>query len=40
MTKQKFEKYNKEKTFCETCKRLLPTKNFMYSYIIVYLYCI
>ena len=33
MTKQKFEKYNKEKTFCETCKRLLPTKNFMYSYI-------
>ena len=39
MTKQQFMNYNNEETFCATCNRMLPTKNFMYSYInIFYLY--
>ena len=33
MTKEKFKKYNKESTFCKSCKQLLPTKCFSYSYI-------
>ena len=33
MTKQQFMNYKNEETFCATCNRMLPTKNFMYSYI-------
>lgn len=32
MTKEQFLNYKKEETYCETCKRMLPTRNFMYSY--------
>ena len=35
MTKEKFKNYNKENTFCDSCKQLLPTKYFSYSYIIL-----
>ena len=31
MTKEKFKKYNKENTFCDSCKRLLSTKYFSYK---------
>ena len=31
MTKKQFTNYKKELTYCESCKRMLPTKNFMYS---------
>ena len=33
MTKEKFKNYNRENTFCDSCKQLLPTKYFSYSYI-------
>ena len=33
MTKEKFNKYDKLETYCETCKRMLPTKYFSYSFI-------
>lgn len=31
MTKKQFTNYKKELTYCESCKRILPTTNFMYS---------
>lgn len=33
MTKNAFKNYTNEYTFCESCKRSLPTSNFSYSYI-------
>lgn len=33
MTKKQFEKYKNEYTYCETCKRMLPTKYFQHKYI-------